>query len=281
MEEGNLNCHELRLQEKKAEEMIAKLSEEKKQVAIPLLEIQRQRNTLYLNYLQELKELQEKYEQSYQPLYEQRRALLSSVPGFWFKSIKNNTVSCEFLYEQDEALLQFLVDIRHKKDPNSENFSIEFEFADNPIIENKILKKDYFMANEDVMEKAIGTEIIWRGNNLTQQVKKSKKKGKQGKEPKTERIESRPSFFNFFKNVMMPAPQDLEAMDEEDEHEIVKAFEQDFDLATEFRDEIIPNAMLFYLNIREESDEGDAEENQPKPVKVDGSGSEKQECKQQ
>lgn len=280
MEEGKTSIHELRQQEQKAEELIFGLSEEEKLLAVPLLEIQKQRNTLYINYLAELRSLQEKYDQLYKPLYEQRKSFLANVPGFWFKALKNNTMSSTFVYEHDEELLQFLIDIKYTRQPNSDNFSLEFEFAENPMIDNKVLKKDYFMANEDVMEKAIGTEIVWKGPNLTQQIKQSKKKGKKVKNSPENQVENRPSFFNFFKNVTMPGPQDLENMDEAVESELVESFEEDFDLAMEFKEEIIPNAVLFYLSIRDHEDiENESQED--KPVKVDGSGTEKQECKQQ
>jgi hypothetical protein len=56
--------------------------------------------------------------------------------------------------------------------------------------------------------------------------------------------------------------------------------EDDFEVACEFRDEVIPNAIYYYLNVRDEDGEN-SEEGNPKNKQVDGSGTEKAECKPQ
>ena len=48
----------------------------------------------------------------------------------------------------------------------------------------------------------------------------------------------------------MPTPAEIEGMDESIEEEFIESAEQDFDIATEFRDEIVPNAILYYFGTK-------------------------------
>ena len=52
-------------------------------------------------------------------------------------------------------------------------------------------------------------------------------------------------------------------------------------MACEIRDEIVPNAVYYYLGIREDSEDEDDEGFLPKGKKIDGSGTEKADCKPQ
>lgn len=79
--EGN-DSHELRLQEKKAETELSKLPEPEKQLISPLLSLQTQRNTLFLNFLSELRALEYKYDQKYLPLYNSRFEIIKNSPNF-------------------------------------------------------------------------------------------------------------------------------------------------------------------------------------------------------
>jgi nucleosome assembly protein 1-like 1 len=271
--EGN-DSHELRVQETKAEEELSKLPEPEKVVLKPVLELQKQRNSLFLSFLDELRALEYKYDQKYQPLYDQRVEISKKTDGFWLKILKNNPMTSSMIFDQDENLLKYLIDIKHTSEIASDNFTLEFYFLENPVIENTILQKKYFMGSDDQVERTEGTEIKWKGANLTQKIKKTKKKGK-NKKPGI-KVEEIPSFFSFFKNL---SEEDNEE-DSEDE-ELGGALEDDYEMACEFRDEIIPNAIYYYLGVRD-SDESDEEnENNPKSKKIDASGNEKPDCKQQ
>ena len=180
------------------------------------------------------------------------------------------------IFEQDEELLKYITDIRHLSEETSDNYTLEFYFADNPIIENSVLTKQYIMGNDDEVKTAKGTEIKWKGTNLTQKVKKTKKKGKNKKAGI--KVEEIPSFFSFFKDVN---EDDEDEPDSEDEEAgLGGLLEDDFEVACEFRDEVIPNAIYYYLNVRDEDGEN-SEEGNPKNKQVDGSGTEKAECKPQ
>lgn len=89
------------------------------------------------------------------------------------------------------------------------------------------------------------------------------------------------SFFNFFNDVTLPDMQELEHMDEISEKALCSSMEHDFDLACEFRDEIVPNAVYHYLKSYKGSMQEDSEEEFKKPVKLETSASERSECKVQ
>lgn len=93
--------------------------------------------------MEELRALENKYETLYTPMYSQRSELVKQVPGFWLKVLKDNRMTATFIYEQDEPLLKSLLDIKCIEDPNSEKFKLEFEFAPNDFMENRILTKEF------------------------------------------------------------------------------------------------------------------------------------------
>jgi nucleosome assembly protein 1-like 1 len=268
------DSQDLEAQQKRAEDALSKLPEPDRTVLQPALELQKQRNQLYLAFMDELRALEYTYDQKYEPIYSQRAELIKNTSEFWLKVLKNNPLVSTMIFEQDEQVLNHLTDIKVLTEPNSDNFTIEFHFSPNKFIENSVLTKKYIMDSNDNPEKAEGTEIKWKGANLTQKIKKTKTRGKNKK--KGIKIEEIPSFFNFFKD--LTADDDIE---EEDDDDLAMTLEEDYDTACEIRDEIVPNAPYFYLGIRQnESDEEDDNE-VPKPKKIDGSGTEKADCKPQ
>lgn len=276
--EGN-DSQELKAQHKKAEEELSKLPQHEKQKIQPILELQMQRNVLYNQFLVELRALEYKYDQNYSPLYSQRAELLKTFSGFWLNAMKNNPLISSMVFEQDYELLKHITDIRLITEENSSNFTIEFHFRENQFIHNQVLSKKYILTDDDTVKAGEGTEIKWKGANLTQKVKKTKKRGK-GKKVGT-KVEEVPSFFLFFKSV---------SEDDEDEDEEEDGFgdslEDDFEIGREFRDELIPNGILYYLNVVDDLEDDDSEDREgesdkPKSKKVDGSGTEKADCKPQ
>ena len=274
--EGN-DSHELRLQEQKAESELLKLPEADKLILTPVLDLQKQRNTLFLQFLTDLRKLEFRFDSLYNPIYAQRSEIVKNTPEFWLKAIRNNTVISEMIFDQDYDLLKHLIDVRHISEENSDNFILEFHFSENSIMHNEVLTKKYIMGPNDDPKKGEGTEIKWKGASLTQKVKKIKKKGKNKKT--CTKIEEIPSFFLFFKTV---SDEDIGDDDEDEDEEMGDALEDDYETACEFRDELIPNAVYYYLGVMEEEEQEDIESDQkPKSKKVDGSGTEKAECKPQ
>ena len=276
------DSQELEAQHKKAEAELSKLPVHEKQKIQPILELQLQRNHLYTQFLKELKELEVKYEKEYEPLYSQRSEQLKNFNGFWLNAMRNNHMIASMIFDQDYDLLKHLVEVKLIADQATNNFTLEFYFNENSIISNEVLRKKYVLNDDDIVKSAEGTEIKWKGANLTQKVKKTKKKGK-GKKSGT-KVEEIPSFFLFFKSV------DEDDKDEdEDEDEFGDSLEDDYEIGREFRDELIPNAILYYLNVVDTMDDDDDDSSEgsehgkakPKAKKIDGSGAEKPECKPQ
>ena len=219
-----------------AEAHVSALPAEEQAPLLSMLSLQSQRNSLYLQFTKELKTLEHSYNTEYTSLYSQRAEYLKSFKGFWLKVLQNSSLCSSLIYEKDIKVLHYLMDIKYLTDPDSDNFVIEFYFDQNPYFENQVLRKKYIMTNPDVMERGIGTDIIWKELEGAAEVKQES------------------SFFQYFKSINMPTPAELEGLDEDDERELVDNVEQDYDIGTEFKDEIVPNAILHYFSSADESD---------------------------
>lgn len=227
----------------RATEQIGQLSSPaaEKDVLFNILDLQTHQNASFSEFLTELQSLQVKYESLYDPLYLERAGIVQQIPSFWLTVLKNNPLSSSYVYEHDEILLKSLSELRYERTANSSDFTLHFEFSANEFIANSVLSKTIFMSSADIMERAKGTEITWKRENFTRKVKnRTTRRGK-----KVRKVSERPSFFGFFKDVTGKEPTD------EDE-EFEDLADDDYDLACELRDEIIPNALLFYLDVRNE-----------------------------
>lgn len=220
----------------KAMALVSALPSDVQTPLLSLLSLQLQRNTLYLQFTKELKSLESFYDTEYTSLYSQRAEYLKSYKGFWLKVLQNSPLCSSLIYEKDIKALEYLMDIKCLTDPDSDNFVIEFYFDQNPYFENQVLRKKYIMTNSDVMEKGIGTDIIWKELEGAAEVK------------------DQSTFFNYFKSINMPTPAEFQGMDEDLERELVENVEQDYDIGVEFKDEIVPNAVLHYFSFSADSD---------------------------
>ena len=154
--------------------------------------------------------------------------------------MRNNTLLSEIIFDQDFGLLKHLVDVRCIIEENSEDFTLEFHFSENSFMRNEVLTKKYIMGPNDD-PKGEGTEIHWKCNSLTQGGNKLKKTGK-NKKAITD-IEEIPSFFLFFKT----DPDNIDYEVEEEGKKMEDTLECDYETACELRDELIPNAVYYYL----------------------------------
>jgi len=255
---------ELENQEKKAERKAENLAASKKSQVDALLLLQKERNTKYLAYLEELRSLQDKYYEQYVPIYQRRSEVVQNLTDFWPTVLKRNKLVSQNIQEQDYEKLEYLRDLKCLKQKASDSFTLEFRFAENPYLEPLLLRKHYVMADDEVIERAEGTQIHWKSSDPTLKKKKNK-------------FLPTKSFFNFFKSVQMPGMNALQEMNEAMEEQLCASMEEDFDIACELRDEVIPHAVLYYLDVRKDEDSDE----EKKEVKIDSSGSERAECKQQ
>ncbi|KMZ58994.1 Nucleosome assembly protein 1-like protein 1 [Zostera marina] len=226
-----------------------------------LREIQNEYNGMEAKYIEERVELDAKYQKLYEPLYAKRFEIVNGaseldgasskdnveekgVPDFWLNAMKRNELLSDEIHERDEAALKYLKDIKYLKIQSSDfpdGFKLDFFFDNNPFFKNSVLTKTYHIVDDDELNLVIGTEIEWfPGKNLTQKLLKKKiKKGSKNTKPIT-KIEKCESFFNFFNTHKRPSGDkyiDAQLQDE---------MEQDFDIGSTFRDEIIPHAVSWF-----------------------------------
>jgi nucleosome assembly protein 1-like 1 len=134
------------------------------------------------------------------------------------------------------------------------------------------------MTKQNIIEKCEGTQIQWKeGKNVTEKKVKKKSKNKKTNQSKTvTKTVEQESFFNFFKTVEMPAEDALAKEEDDEEKNVGDKMDEDFDLGNEFKDQLIPLALEYYMEvIEEEEDDGcdscgddhhdhDSDDDQPK-----------------
>ncbi|TVT99045.1 hypothetical protein EJB05_17231 [Eragrostis curvula] len=265
-----------------------------------LQEIQSQHDELEAKFVEERAELEAKYQKLYEPLYSKRCEIVTGVvevegvteggeetpgeqkdkgvPDFWLNAMKNNEMLADEIQKRDEEALKYLTDIKWCRTDDPKGFKIEFFFNTNPFFKNSVLTKTYHMVDEDdqILEKATGTEIEWYpGKCLTQKVlQKKPKKGAKITKPIT-KIEDCESFFTFFSPPEVP--DDDEGIDEDTIEQLQDQMEQDYDIGSTIRDKIIPRAVSWFtgeaqdevnrialddIEIEDDEDENDDEDDE-------------------
>lgn len=128
------------------------------------------------------------------------------------------------------------------------------------------MKKTFVLAKQNIIEKCEGTEIQWNdGKNVTEKKVKKKQKPKKGQPGKTiTKVVQQESFFNFFKTITMPEESELagkdkkEEKDDDDENQekdVGEQMDEDYDLGNEFKDQLIPLALEYFMEVIEEDDD--------------------------
>ena len=175
------------------------------------------------------------------------------------------------IQEKDRPILMHLEDIECKLHDPGYGFDLIFTFEKNDYFKNEKLIKSITMERQNMIEKCVGTEIDWKdGKDVTKKKIKKKQKAKKGKPGQTiTKIVDQESFFNFFKTRVMPDEKELaegkeppKEKDEDDEEgagdkDPAELLDEDFDLANEFKDQLIPLALEYYLEVIEEDDDNE------------------------
>jgi len=177
------------------------------------------------------------------------------VPNFWLTVMQNNMRVAETIVPEDEPALAFLKDVRVVLSEKRDDFTLEFHFAENPYFTDSVLTKTYlFVPAEDhtndlVFERSTGCKINWKPNkNLTVKIVKKPKagggRGGRGKKQNQRTVtteEPCESFFNFFNP---PEPED--EMEPEEADALNEMLENDLDLGSIFRENLVPHAVLWF-----------------------------------
>ena len=273
----------------------------KKLVAIKKLVCERM--SLEKDFKKEHNKLDYKYEQLYKPFYERRQKIIEGeekpdfekireklaelkineeeakkekedekgIPEFWYKVLLNNQDI--MLNERDKDVLKKLKLIKCTPEENG-NFSLEFFFEPNDYFTNEVLKREFILDEDCDIKEIKSDEIQWKSDamNTTIEIKQKKVKNKRTKQVKTiTKKEKIPSFFSSFKHFEKKEGENKEEKDEEDEDEEGEelTIDDEYDMALQYKEEIIPYAIEYYLGIADdgedlpEEDEEDEEEEEP------------------
>ena len=265
----------------------------KKLVAIKKLVCERM--SLEKDFKKEHNKLEYKYEHLYKPFYERRQKIIEGeekpdiekirekleelkineeeakkenenekgIPEFWSKVILNNQDI--MVNDKDKEILKKLKLIKCTPEENG-NFSLEFFFEPNDYFSNEVLKREFILDEDYDIKEIKSDEINWKSDevNPTIEIKQKKVKNKRTNKVKTiTKKEKVPSFFSSFRHFEKKEGENKEDKDEEDEDEEGDdlTIEDEYDLALQFKEEIIPYAIEYYLGIAgDEDDLGEEDE---------------------
>jgi nucleosome assembly protein 1-like 1 len=266
------------------------------------------------DFKKEHNKLQYKYEQLYKPFYERRQKIIEGeekpdieqireklaelkineeqakiesenekgIPEFWYKCLEN----CQdiMINEKDKNILKKLKLIKCTPEENG-NFSLEFFFEPNDYFTNEVLKREFILDEDYDIKEIKSDEIQWKSDdvNPTIEIKSKKIRNKRTKQIKTvQKKEKIPSFFSSFRN-MVKKDDDKGKKEDKDDDEDEEApdemtIEDEYDQALQFKEEIIPYAIEYYLGIAddeddlggEEDEEDEEEEEEEKPKQRGG-----------
>lgn len=184
------------------------------------------------------------------------------VPNFWFWVFKNSAKLYELVQRTDVPILTSLTDIKlvYKDEPMG--FVLEFRFAPNSFFSNEVLTKEYSGStnltdvppsfDSPVINSSKGCVINWypgmdpsyRMVNMQQQNQLTK----------ASRVIAKPvkmkTFFNFFSPPTLPEDPNVELRPD-----YLASVTRDYEIGLYFREEIIPNAYLFFTAQMVEKDD--------------------------
>lgn len=151
----------------------------------------------------------------------------------------------------------FLQDITCKLHEDGYGFDIIFTFEKNDYFTNTELKKTYKMTKQNIIERCEGTVIVWKeGKNITEKKVKKKSKNKKNAAARTvTKTVEQESFFNYFKTIDMPDEKDLKEEQDEEEKTLGDKMDEDFDMGNEFKDQLIPLALEYYMEVIEDEED--------------------------
>ena len=251
--------------------------------------------SLEKDFKKEHNKLEYKYEQLYKPFYERRQKIIEGeekpdiekirekleelkineeeakkenenekgIPEFWSKVILNNQDI--MVNDKDKEILKKLKLIKCTPEENG-NFSLEFFFEPNDYFSNEVLKREFILDEDYDIKEIKSDEIDWKSDemNPTIEIKQKKVKNKRTNKVKTiTKKEKVPSFFSSFRHFEKKEGENKEKEEEEDEDEEGDelTIEDEYDLALQFKEEIIPYAIEYYLGIAgDEDDLGEEDE---------------------
>lgn len=171
------------------------------------------------------------------------------------------------IQEKDRPILMHLQDVTCNLHEQGYGYDLIFTFEKNDYFSNETLKKSFVLTKQNVIEKCEGTEIAWKDGKDVTKKKIKKKSKKKGAKTVTKTVDQE-SFFNFFKTIAMPDEKELDTgkggdddKDPEDEEKDVgELMDADFDIGNEFKDQLIPLALEYYMEVIQEDECDDCDD---------------------
>jgi len=201
----------------------------------------------------------------------------NGIPNFWGTAIVNCFQFKALVNAKDRPILAFLKDIRviYLQD---NSFELHFIFNKNDFFDHELLKRTFKVdPATGYVNKIESTEIQWKSEDVNPTIEKKKKKIKKKGDVKTvTKVEEVTSFFGFFKSYeaakdkKKAEEKDDEDEEEEDDEQII---DDEYDLGLFVKDDFIPFALEYYLDINPEGEEDfedeeiESEEEEPKGKK--------------
>ena len=137
--------------------------------------------------------------------------------------MKNHKTISRNMNDKDEEVLKHLIDIRYEKHQEGHGFELKFTFTENEFFSNTTLSKNFFMEEENVLQKTVGTAIEWKeGKNILKKKVKKKQKNKKTGQQRTvvKEVDDESSFFNLFRSIELPSKEEMDRLDSEEQDEL-------------------------------------------------------------
>ncbi|KAK4350274.1 hypothetical protein RND71_029587 [Anisodus tanguticus] len=209
----------------------------------------------------EVLEIEQKYGQMRQPVYDRRNDVIKAIPDFWLTAFLSHPVLGELLTDEDHKIFKFLssVEVEESKDVKS-GYTITFNFNKNPYFENTKLSKTYTFL-EDGPTKITASAIQWtEGKGIPNGVTHEKKGNKRplaeeriGQEVADIHIvmQTLNCFFSWFSEVNQKD-------DGEDDGDVFLEIQDE--VAEIIKDDLWPNPLTYFNNDPDEEDDEDGDE---------------------
>lgn len=189
----------------------------------------------------------------------------TGVPDFWLQALGHCEAFEHYLEECDIQVLKQLADVRCVDHDDMDGFTLEFEFNENEHFNDKVLTKKYKIPNlldangQPELEAIDGCDIDWKDPSdcLVARTVKKRQKARRGKHAGQTRVvsklEPQPSFFRFFETIKLPT-------DDEEDDSVRDKIDNDVELAFALRNQVIPNAVLWFTGEAADDDDDDDED---------------------
>eukprot|EP00753_Platysulcus_tardus_P016223 PLAT5490.1.p1 GENE.PLAT5490.1~~PLAT5490.1.p1 ORF type:complete len:516 (-),score=251.61 PLAT5490.1:81-1505(-) len=199
-------------------------------------------------------------------LQERTEFVKGELPSFWLSVFRGRGMPMQ---KSDESAIRALEEItcEYLKSDGPHGFRLVFKFGDNDLFSNRLLTKTYHEGPKELRSVfshiGHGCRILWKdetdavavggeegeagdSGKESKKAKKDKKKKKKGKKDKRKK-----GFFSFFTPPQLPEPDvltDRLAVDPEPVKRLLKRVSDDAELGILIRDELLPNAVDYFMD---------------------------------